>query len=59
MALEENQVTLLVVIGGAEKVVEADVKKGGAGGETGDVAAEFRGETIRVHHHRHRIPADD
>ena len=41
VSLEEHQVALLVVIGGAEEMVEADVEQGRAGGEAGDVAAQF------------------
>src|SRR6185437_9131844 len=58
MALIENQIARMVLARRAPEMVETDVVQRGAGGETGDVPAEFARLAVGAHHHRHRVPAD-
>ena len=56
MPLDVDQVAKKVIVGGAEKVVEADIVERGGGGEARDMAAELRRFLVGAHHHRHRVP---
>ena len=51
VALHEHQIAAVLVGGRAPKVVETDIVQGGAGGEAGDMAAEFRGHAVGLDHH--------
>ena len=55
--LEIHQVAADILVRCPEKMVEAHVVEHRRGGETADVAAEFRGLAVRPHHHRHGVPA--
>ncbi len=58
MALVQDQVAGMIGARCAPEMVEADVVQRGAGGEAGNVAAQFARLAVRPHHHRHRVPAD-
>ena len=55
----KTQVAAVVLVGGAEEVVEADVVERRRRGEARDVAAQLELALVGVHHHRHGVPADD
>ena len=58
MALEIHQVAGVVLVGGFEEVVEADVVERGGRREGGDVAAQFVVVIlVGPDHHRQRVPA--
>jgi hypothetical protein len=63
VGLEEDEIAAVVagVAGAAvaEEVVEGDFHQRSRRGVGGDVAAHTRPRISRLHHHRHRIPADD
>ncbi len=58
VALDEHQIPAVRVAGGVPEVVEADIIEGGAGGEAGDVPAQFGGDAVSLDHHGQRVPAD-
>jgi hypothetical protein len=58
MALNEHQIAAVLIIRRVPEVVEADIVQSGAGGETGDMAAQFGGDAVGLDHHRQRIPAN-
>src|SRR5574343_449266 len=57
VALEEDQVAVMVGGGGVPEMREADVIEGGGGGEGGDVAADV-GVLVGADDHGHCVPAD-
>ena len=59
VSLEEHQVTAVRIARRAPEVVESHVVEGRGRGEARDVPAELRGESVRLHHHRERVPAHE
>ena len=55
--LEEHQVAAVLLVAGAEEVVEAHLEQVGRAGVAGDVAAQFAVGRVGAHHHRQRVPA--
>ncbi len=56
--LKKDQVAVPLLVAGAEKVIETHIIEGCARGEAGDMAAQFGGDPVGLHHHGHGIPAD-
>ena len=59
VSLDVDEIAAVLVVGGAEEMVEAHVVQGGGGGEAGDVATQFRALPVGVHHHGQGVPADE
>ena len=59
VSLKKHQVAAVRLARRAPEVVETDVVEGGGRGETGDVSAKLRGESVCLHHHRERVPANE
>ena len=59
MALDEQQVTAVLVVRGVEKVLEADIVEGRRGLEAGDMAAELGGLLVGAQDDRQRVPPDE
>ncbi len=58
MALMENQITRMRLARRAPEMIEADIVECRAGGEAGDMTAEFARLAVGTNNHRHRIPAN-
>ena len=59
VALEEDQVTPMVLVTGMEEVIETHVKQGRHRGEAGDMPPQLGGKPVCLHHHGHGVPADE
>ena len=59
VALDEEQVAAMRLVGGVPEVAEADVVQRRGRLEAGDVAAEFGAVFVGAQDDRHRVPADD
>ena len=57
MALDVDEVPAVLRGRGVPEMVEPDLVQGGGGGEARDVAPELGALPVRLHHHRHRVPA--
>ncbi len=58
MALKINRVSLELIRARAEEVIESDFEQGRRRGISGDVTADVVLHSIRAHHHRQGIPAN-
>ncbi len=58
MSLDEHHVARMRLARGAPEVIEADFVQGRRRRIARDVSAVFRALAIRLHDHRHRVPAD-
>ena len=56
--LDKNHVAQVVRGAGAPEMIEANIVQGRCRSKTGDMPAEFTGNSIGSYHHRHRIPAN-
>ena len=55
--LVKNEVAGVAVVGAAEKMIEAYIVQGGAGGKAGNMSAQALVVIIAAHHHGQRVPA--
>jgi len=58
VALEEDHVGAVRMVRALEEMVVANFVHGGGGGVAADVAADAVMRLVGLHHHRHRVPAD-
>src|SRR5207245_8485550 len=58
MALKINRVSLELIRARAEEVIESDFEQGRRRGIGGDVTADVVLDSIRAHHHRQGVPAN-
>ena len=57
VALKINQVAQKFFIGGAEKMIEADVIQGRSRGKTRNMSTQIGRLLVGAHHRGHRVPA--
>src|SRR3989344_6563655 len=59
MALEVNKVSREITVSGPEKMVKANLIKGGGRGKSGDMSANPGLNLVAAHDHGHGIPTDN
>src|SRR5437762_1867362 len=57
--LKINQIRWTIAVATLKKMVVGHLVKRGAGGETGDVAANAVKTAVGIHHHGHGIPTNE